>query len=299
MVLRLLFITSATISLFLSCSTPNYHTRSTLPLYPDQQAALNSRQTTPPRKQATNNTQPKAVTQIQSKTPPKKTTHFQRHIVQRKETLSSISRLYRIDVKDLMSTNKLRSTEISVGQSLIIPGVASQRRATTAQKYGQPNIISRKRWAKTSIKGNITPMGSVNKITVHHTTAPTNLWKLTDVNYISIIEKAHQQKKWACIGYHFIIGRNGSIYEGRPLKYQGAHASGSNPNNLGIALIGDFNKKLPNSMQLASLKALLNNLRTKYKLQSSQVYGHKHLVKTECPGVMLEQWLFRYRSGKL
>ena len=62
MVLRLLFFTSATISLFLSCSTPNYHTRSNLPLYPDQQAALESRKAPAPKPQSPRNTQPNAVT---------------------------------------------------------------------------------------------------------------------------------------------------------------------------------------------------------------------------------------------
>lgn len=302
MVLRLFVYIFVLCTVLISCTSPNYHRRTTLPLYPDQQEALNARTSAPQRPTIQNpNLYPKAVTQLpQQKTSSNNTSRFKKvHIVRRKETLSSISRLYNISVKDLMTANKIKSTEIEIGQNLYVPGSASTKRAQQVKKYGQPTVIPRTKWASTHIKGNITPMGKVNKITVHHTTAPTNLWKMTDSQYISIIEKAHQNKKWACIGYHYIIGRNGTIYEGRPSKYQGAHASGNNPNNMGIALIGDFNKKLPNTMQLASLKDLLNHLRTKFELKTTNVYGHKHLVKTECPGVMLEQWLFRYRSGKL
>jgi len=44
---------------------------------------------------------------------------------------------------------------------------------------------------------------------------------------------------WSDIGYHFVICQLGYIWEGRPMKFSGAHLSGFN-HNIGIALLGNF-----------------------------------------------------------
>ena len=111
-----------------------------------------------------------------------------------------------------------------------------------------------------------------------------------------LIEKSHQGRGYACIGYHYLIGRDGTIYQGRPVNYQGAHVSGANPNNIGVSVIGDFSHKLPNSKQLKSLQSILGYLRKKYQLPATKVYGHKHLGKSECPGAALEKWILKYRK---
>ena len=103
-------------------------------------------------------------------------------------------------------------------------------------------IVPRKNWCQYSMKSNMNVMGHINKITVHHTTAPSNLHRMSDLTYLNIIEKTHQKRGYACVGYHYLIGRDGTIYQGRPVKYQGAHVSGANPNNIGVSLIGDFTK---------------------------------------------------------
>jgi hypothetical protein len=41
------------------------------------------------------------------------------------------------------------------------------------------------------------------------------------------------------IGYHYIVDRSGAIWQGRRIRYQGAHARGSaNNGNIGIVLLG-------------------------------------------------------------
>ena len=181
------------------------------------------------------------------------------------------------------------------------PRVGTEKAApTTAWRVSPSNkisIVPRAKWAKLKIRGNVTPMGTVRKITVHHTDDSPSLNKISDVQFLKSMENHHRNvRKWACIGYHFIIGRDGKIYEGRPAAYQGAHVSSNNSNNLGISLIGDFNKGMPNKAQLNSLKGLLAKLRQKHKIPASRVYGHGHLGKTQCPGKHLKKWLEVYRS---
>lgn len=225
--------------------------------------------------------------------------------VRKGDTLSSISRRSGLTVQQIQRYNNLKSTRLEIGQRLYLPGVYKLSQAKlTLPPMSFPvskniSIVRRSQWAKYKIKGNVTPMGKVIKITVHHTDDGPKLSKMSDVKFLQGIENHHRNnRKWACIGYHFIIGRDGTIYEGRPTAYQGAHARSNNQNNIGISLIGDFNKTYPAKSQLASLSALLGNLRTKHRISAKSVVGHRHLNQTECPGKYLASWLNSYRAGR-
>ena len=52
------------------------------------------------------------------------------------------------------------------------------------------------------------------------------------------IDTWHKRRGWNGIGYHKVICRNGTIQNGRPEYWIGAHAKGVNQNSLGVCLIG-------------------------------------------------------------
>ena len=43
---------------------------------------------------------------------------------------------------------------------------------------------------------------------------------------------------WQDIGYHFVIRRDGTVEDGRPLVLAGAHTVGQNANSIGVCLVG-------------------------------------------------------------
>jgi N-acetylmuramoyl-L-alanine amidase len=45
---------------------------------------------------------------------------------------------------------------------------------------------------------------------------------------------------WLDIGYNFVVGEDGNVYEGRGWTRVGAHAVNWNSRSIGIAVIGDF-----------------------------------------------------------
>lgn len=51
----------------------------------------------------------------------KEETSFRKHIVQRKQTLYAISKIYKVNIADLISCNNLQGSEIKEGQELLIP----------------------------------------------------------------------------------------------------------------------------------------------------------------------------------
>ena len=52
------------------------------------------------------------------------------------------------------------------------------------------------------------------------------------------ITRWHKARGFATIGYHYVIYRDGSIHEGRPLEQIGAHCVGHNKHSIGVCYIG-------------------------------------------------------------
>ncbi len=97
------------------------------------------------------------------------------------------------------------------------------------------------------------------------------------------IHRWHMDRTWAGIGYHYYIRYDGSIYRGRPENAKGAHCPPANYSSIGIACEGDFMvEKSMTSAQKKSLIALGKYIKNKYNIH--EVYGHKDLYSTDCPG---------------
>lgn len=63
------------------------------------------------------------------------------------------------------------------------------------------------------------------------------------------------------IGYHFLVRKDGTIYQGRPEDTIGAHAKGANHDSIGICAEGDFMKEEMNPLQLNALIDLVSYIK--------------------------------------
>ena len=66
-------------------------------------------------------------------------------------------------------------------------------------------------------------MRKITKIIIHCAATPEG----KDFT-VQQIDQWHRQRGFRCIGYHFVIYRDGSIHKGRPIEQVGAHTSGHN-----------------------------------------------------------------------
>ncbi|KAI4481861.1 hypothetical protein M0804_009382 [Polistes exclamans] len=90
---------------------------------------------------------------------------------------------------------------------------------------------------------------------------------------------------WFDIGYNFVIGEDGNIYEGRGWNKVGAHAPGYNFQSIGICVIGDFSDFLPNAAALRALNSLISCGVSLGKIKLDyNVIGHRQARDTICPG---------------
>lgn len=76
-------------------------------------------------------------------------------------------------------------------------------------------------------------MRHINTIIIHSTATPAG----RDVT-VADITAWHRQRGFATIGYHFLIGLDGTIHPGRPIAQVGAHCRGHNAHSIGIAYAG-------------------------------------------------------------
>lgn len=91
--------------------------------------------------------------------------------------------------------------------------------------------------------------------------------------------------KWADIGYNFLIGDNGYVYEGRGWRKQGAHAPNYNSKSVGICFMGTFTNKLPTAAALNAAKELIACGVSKGEIRSLySLLGHREVTQTACPG---------------
>ncbi|KAG7211022.1 hypothetical protein KM043_016383 [Ampulex compressa] len=164
----------------------------------------------------------------------------------------------------------------------------------TANLTGCPRIVSRKEWGArrpeplTQLKVSPAPY-----VVIHHGGIKVYC---KDQASCSAIARSYQDlhmdvNHWYDIGYNFLVGEDGNVYEGRGWDYVGAHAPNYNSQSIGICFMGDFSDFLPNDAALEALNSLiacgvsLGKINTEYKL-----LGHRQARKTLCPG----ETLYRY-----
>lgn len=124
-------------------------------------------------------------------------------------------------------------------------------------------------------------------LVIHHSAT----YEIDDVNTMRVVQNLHMDDRgWADIGYHFCVGKTGSIFEGRVMSVRGTHTAGYNTGSLGVCLLGNFEEELPTQEQLSATFALVNWL--SLRLGLTHVAGHRDFNDiTVCPGANLYPYL--------
>jgi hypothetical protein len=164
-----------------------------------------------------------------------------------------------------------------------------------------PGIKRRAAWGAASIRANSDKMLPVTHVTVHHTAMlSSSTWPAAVGSEIRLIQSNHQGQGWADIGYHVLIDAGGTVWEGRPLKLQGAHeGAGLNRGAVGVCLLGNFEEQPLPAAQEAALVRVLDALRQQFLLDGSDIRTHREVRSdpTDCPGRALQAAVDRYRRA--
>lgn len=207
------------------------------------------------------------------------------YLVRSGDTLDGIARRHRTTAAELKQYNRLQNPDrLSVGQKILVPGgagISSSR--PSANRALLPGTFRREL--------NRIPLrkGKWRYIVIHHSAS--------DAGTMKGMDRYHREERRMQNGlaYHFVIGngkgmKNGEIGIGNRWKkqIQGGHLASEKLNQvaIGICLVGNFEKRTPNSSQLTSLEALLGDLLNRTGLPPSAVRTHRAINNrpTRCPG---------------
>ena len=165
-------------------------------------------------------------------------------------------------------------------------------------------IKSRASWGALPIElAHMSGAMDIAGVTYHHTsninTGPAEMRR---------IQRMHMGKgftlhdNWGDIGYHFVMDKDGTIYEGRQLESapgspggpytRGAHVDGKNtPAGIGICVMGDYESEAFPAARQKHLEKLISAVCRRYKLFHNQVDYHRARAfvppvtnSSECPG---------------
>lgn len=145
----------------------------------------------------------------------------------------------------------------------------------------------------------VRPLTEVRYLAIHHSGA-------SDTQTPKDIASFHvNDNGWGGIGYHFLIGKEGSIYYVGDISTARANVANLNEQVIGICLIGNFTQgKLPTDEQLSSVHSLcdffINNYPDLVNLNSWEaVVAHKDLPgqSTNCPGDNWSEWKDKVLKG--
>ncbi|KAJ9584110.1 hypothetical protein L9F63_021546, partial [Diploptera punctata] len=158
-----------------------------------------------------------------------------------------------------------------------------------------PNIISKSEWGGRAPASTPQKTGlNLQWIVVHHGGTQTFCYTEDDcAKIVRSYQNYHMDTNgWNDIGYNFVIGEDGNVYEGRGWNAVGAHAPTYNDKSVGICIIGDFTDRVPNDAALNALKSLMQcAVDLGYVIDTYYMIGHRQssASSTECPGNKLYQ----------
>lgn len=198
------------------------------------------------------------------------------------------------------------------GLLLALPVLALPRAAEGAstRSYGRPldlsfisarlPLVRRTAWTRYQPRlSRIYAAGRFNRITVHHTGlyVNTSTARSSVARDMQSVLAAHVRLRYGDIGYHFAVDYGGCVWEGRSLAHQGAHVSSANEQNIGVVLLGNFERQRPSQPQMSAMRSLVSALSQRYGISSRRIYGHRDLGATACPGRYLYPDVTRLRRS--
>jgi hypothetical protein len=153
-------------------------------------------------------------------------------------------------------------------------------------------IVSRASWGARATRCTASDSGKT-RMAVHHTVSASS----DPARQLRGIQSYHMDTRgWCDVGYHFLIGQDGKVYEGRPVQLLGAHVASNNTGNVGISFIGCFHTSgcaglgstTPTDASVQIAGRLMGTLSRLYgiTLDSAHVKGHYLYpgASTTCPG---------------
>ena len=152
-------------------------------------------------------------------------------------------------------------------------------------------IVGPKTWAAL---GAVPPAGArrIDKIILHCSATPEG-----EDYSVEQIRRMHLARGFTDIGYHWYIGRDGTVYKGRDESKTGAHTTGQNSHSIGVCYCGgcpprsvmnwaNQGKDTRTPEQRAAIIRLCKELKGRYP--AATIHGHNEFANKACPSFIVK-----------
>jgi N-acetylmuramoyl-L-alanine amidase len=141
-------------------------------------------------------------------------------------------------------------------------------------------------------------MRKINEVIIHCTaTRPEWMSNNSTAAKVKEVTKWHLDRGWSDCGYHYLIDRQGTVVNGRPVERTGAHVKGHNTGTIGIALFGGHGGSASDMFednfteeQDAALRKLIAALQKDHP-SIFKISGHNEYSSKACPCFNVRNWL--------
>jgi LysM repeat protein len=194
------------------------------------------------------------------------------HIITKGQTLYSITKVYGVDVKELMRINNIIDPgRIEIGEKIIIP--------KPTPTYIPPQYSANAEYIKRLV-GEKHYRIPWRTITLHHSA--------TREGNAASFDRNHRHRGMGGLFYHFVIGngegfKDGGVEVGWRWRKQ---VEANRPRDIQICLVGDFSCQEVSPAQFSATVTLIKALQQQYGIPLSGIRTHRsiHAKPTECPG---------------
>ncbi|XP_050337206.1 peptidoglycan-recognition protein LC-like isoform X7 [Bactrocera neohumeralis] len=134
------------------------------------------------------------------------------------------------------------------------------------------------------------------RVIIAHTASTSCENKLQCDARVQSVQAFHiHSNGWGDIGYNFLVGGDGLVYEGRGWYNEGAHTLGYNKDSICIAFIGTFNVAVPTENDLKAAQLLIDEgVKLGVLPENYRLYGARQLSATESPGKALYSKIMKW-----
>lgn len=182
--------------------------------------------------------------------------------------------------------------------------VATEAGSASAPDPGLPRpepVLVRADWAGgRSVPRLMRPMTRIRYITVHHDGMGRFIGDhpRDGAARLEIIRRLHRRKNWGDIGYHYAVDRSGTVWEARPLVFQGAHVRDHNEGNIGVVALGNFDEQRPTQAQVEAVRRHVTLLMRTHAVSLTRLLTHQEWAPTACPGWHLQRYMVAGRAAR-
>lgn len=130
-------------------------------------------------------------------------------------------------------------------------------------------------------------------IVIHHSV----VYEQDDRTTLLEVQRSHRADRgWADVAYHYFVGRDGQVYEGRDLHVRGTHVAGHNTGSVGLCLLGNYMRDQPTDLQIGAARQLVAWLAAQLRL--THLAPHSAFNgDTVCPGRYVAAYLLDFAEA--